>query len=404
MVIRTWKFKIKNGNLAKDIFFKWFNDYKYAYNKAMFLSENNFAKESEFSKIALNPVWRVEERNYYQNEYYSKLDLRNLITPVEVNAHIPWFLETPKDIRADGVFEFVANKEAAQTNCRNGNIKYFEMKYMSKKSKKNRYCFGLPGSSIKALDTKYRKRIKIFSSYTNDFTFYLSKPLPRQVIDENGKLKSSHKIYWNGEHFYLLLSIDREVIQIPKRKKTVALDPGVRKMVTTWDLNNTSYFFGTGKSKQIKFLLKKRDFAQSIGNKRNYIKIENRIKNLMSELHHKTSTFLCKRYRNIISPKLNVKSLIEKVPSKEYRKSMLRMKLCEFNNLLKTKAEIYNSRVYSEEDGVHERYSSRMCSRCRHINPKSSDEWKICQNCGFQQDRDVNGAKNIYFMNVHLVE
>ena len=80
-----------------------------------------------------------------------------------------------------------------------------------------------------ALDTKYRKRIKIFSSYTNDFTFYLSKPLPRQVIDENGKLKSSHKIYWNGEHFYLLLSIDREVIQIPKRKKTVALDQELEK-------------------------------------------------------------------------------------------------------------------------------------------------------------------------------
>lgn len=404
MVIRTWKIKLKNGNLAKDIFKKWFNDYKYAYNKAKFLSDNNYAQESEFSKVTLNPNWEIEERNQYQNEYYSDFDLRNLITPVKVNSHIPWFLETPQKIRAEGVFEFVSNREAAITNCRNRNIKYFDMKFLTKKTKKHRYCFGLPGSSITAMDTKYRKKIKIYSTYTNNYTFYLSKPLPRQAINEDGSLKSSHKIYWNGENFYLLLALDREVIQLPKRKKTVALDPGVRKMVTTWDNTNTSYFFGTGKSKQIKSLLKKRDFYQSIKNQKNYIKIENRIKNLMDELHHKMGTFLCKRYRNIISPKLDVKQLIDKVPSREYRKSLLRMKISEFNALLKTKAELYNCKVYTEKEGVHERYSSRLCSRCRFVNPKSSNEWKVCNNCGYEQDRDVNGAKNIYFMNIHLVD
>ena len=33
----------------------------------------------------------------------------------------------------------------------------------------------------------------------------------------------------------------------------------------------------------------------------------------------------------------------------------------------------------------------------------SSDELKICENCSIQIDRDVNGAKNIYFFNRHLV-
>lgn len=401
MVIRTWKIKLKNGHLAKDVFKKWFNDYKYAYNKTKFLSDNNYARESPFSKATLNPNWEVEERNYYQNDYYSDYDLRKIIIPKERNSHIPWFLETPEKIRVDGVFEFVKNKEAALTNKRNNNIKRFDMKFMTKKSKKHRYCFGLPGSCITALD---RKKIKIYPHFTNNFVFFLSKPLPQQAIEEDGTLKSSHKIYWNGENFYLLLALNREPIQVPKRKKTVALDPGVRKMATTWDNTNTSYFFGTGKSKQIQSLLRKRDFYQSIGDMTNYIRIENRVKNLMNELHHKTGTFLCKRYRNIISPKLDVNQLVKKVDSKSYRKSLLRMKLCEFNKLLKNKAELYNCKVYSEEDGVTEAYSSRLCSRCRFINPKSSDEWKICRNCGFQQDRDVNGAKNIYFMNIHLVE
>ena len=280
------------------------------------------------------------------------------------------------------------------------------MNYLTKKSKKNRYCFGLPGTAFKVQDMKIRKNIKIYTTYTNNFNFHLSEALPREVINEKGELESSHKIYFNGEHFYLLLVIDREVVHLDKqrRKKTVALDPGIRKMITSWDNDRNSYFFGTGKSKQIKSLLKKRDFYQSIGNKKNYIKIENRIKNLMNDLHHKTSTFLCKRYRNIISPKLDVKNLVEKVPSREYRKSLLRMKLGEFNVLLKDKAELYNSKVYSEEEGVHERYSSRMCSRCKYINPKSSSEWKVCKNCSLEVDRDVNGARNIYFMNIHLVE
>ena len=124
----------------------------------------------------------------------------------------------------------------------------------------------------------------------------------------------------------------------------------------------------------------------------------------MNELHHKTGTFLCKRYCNIILPELDVRSLVKKIKSKVYRKSILRMKLCEFNNLLKTKGELYNTNIISNKDGVHERYSSRMCSRCKFINPKSSSEVKICNNCNFRVDRDINGAKNIYYMNKHLIE
>ena len=100
MPTRTWKIKLKNGTLAKETFDKWFYDYKYAYNKT----------------------------NWLKNEltsYYSEWDLRNIITPKEVNSHIPWFLETPKDIRVDAVFENCKNWDAAFTNLKNKNIKHF---------------------------------------------------------------------------------------------------------------------------------------------------------------------------------------------------------------------------------------------------------------------------------------
>lgn len=413
MVIRTWKIKLKNGRLAKDVFRSWFNDHKYSYNKAVWLQNSTiestrmeYVNQDIFDTPYSNDESPVEYRNV-SSCYYSAYDTRNLIVPSEVNQHAPWLLETPKDIRAEAVFECRKNLDACITNKKNGNISNFTMGYMKKKQKVHNYCFNVPGSAIKVFKTskKYddRKRVTIYSSYTNNFKFHLSKAIPSYMINDNGTLKSSHQIKFNGINYYLHLTVDREYIPIINRKKTVSTDPGIRKMITTWDPSDTTYKFGSNKFKQVKDLLKKRDRYQSLGNKMGYIQIEQRIKNLMSELHHQTGTYLCKRYRNIILPELNVKELVKKVESREYRKALLRMKLCEFNNLLKAKGELYNTRIISNSDGVNEAYSSRMCSRCKHINPRCSNEVKRCQNCHLVIDRDINGAKNIYYFNKHLV-
>jgi len=374
-ILRTWKIKLKNTDLLKPIFQKWFYDYKYAYNKAKWLIDTT-------------------------TSHYSDIDLRNLIIPKEVNSHIPWFLETPKDIRAEAVFEIVKNYKTAFTNLKNKNIKFFEMGFMKKRLKKTRYCFGLPGTAIKVIDSKC---IQIYPSYTNNFCIKTSKKIPDYCI-KNKHLLKEHKIYFNGESFYLLLTIERNQIIIKNRSKLTAIDPGVRKLVTTWapetERNKSSYSFGSRKSIQIRDLLRKRDMYQSCKDFKNYNKVEIRIKNLTDELHHRTSTFLCKNYSSIILPELDVRSLIKKTQSKQYRKTMLRMRIKGFNNLLKTKAEIYNTKIIC--NSVTEAYSSRLCSSCRVINKKCSNSIKNCSNCGLCIDRDINGAKNIYYMNKHL--
>lgn len=270
------------------------------------------------------------------------------------------------------------------------------MRYLKKKSKT--FCLIIPGSAIKV--SKCRKSIQIYNSFTNSYWFKLSKLIPKQCIDKNHYLLKEHKLYFNGENYYLCLALERNIIEIPKRKKLTAIDPGVRKLVTTWEPTNKSYKFGENKSLQIKLLLRKRDMYQSKKDFKNYNKIEIRIKNLVSELHHETSTFLCKRYTNIILPELDVRQLVKKVKSKEYRKAILRMSICKFNELLKTKGEIYNTNIITEN--VSEAYTSRMCSFCLFINKKCSNELKKCSNCLKKIDRDVNSAKNIEgsFINV----
>lgn len=391
-LIRTWKYKIKNGHFYSDLFKKWNDAFRYAYNKSNWLLKNSTC-------------------------FYSDIDLRNIIIPNHVNSHIPWFLETPKDIRADGVFENSKNWKSAITNVKNGNQKFFNITYLTKKKAKNSFCFGIPGSAIKV--SHDRKKIMLYNDFTNPQSkdsmisnnwLILNKEIPRHCITENNHLLKEHKIFYNGENYYFCLVLEREEIILNQRKKVVAIDQGVRKIATAWSPNN-QYMFGNNKYKQIKDLLKKRDMYQSINSKKNYIKIENRIKNLTNELHHKTTTFLCKRYRNIISPELKVKELIKEKNVKhmnekqknEFRKSMLRMNLSKFNELLKTKGNLYNTKIYSNEDGVTEAYSSRLCSSCKYINKKCSLETKKCDNCKKVIDRDINGAKNIYHMNIHLV-
>lgn len=372
MPIRTWKFKIKNAKLAKDVFQKWANDHRYAYNKSNWLKNTS-------------------------TEFLSDFDTRNLITPKEVNSHIPWFLNTPKEIRANAVFENCKNFQSAFTNLKNNNIKFFNMKYLKKKSKT--WCISIPGCAIKV--SMSGKSIQIYTQKTNGFWFKLSKKIPSSCFTNDYHLKSEHKLYFNGDNYYLCVCLNRDIINIKNRKKLASIDPGVRKLVCTWDISNNSYQFGSNKSIQIKDLLKKRDLYQRHKDIYNYNKIEIRIKNLISELHHKTSNFLCKRYNNIILPTLNVRDLVKKVKSKEYRKAILRMSICKFNECLKTKGEIYNTNIITKD--VHERYSSRMCSRCMNINSKCSLEIKTCNKCNLTIDRDINGAKNIYFMNKHLV-
>ena len=91
-------------SIQKKTFQKWNNHVRYSYNKAINFINNDISTYK-------NKDFEINPENFYSSDEikkinsfnpYSKLDLRNLITPAEVNSHIPWILETPKAV---GVFE-----------------------------------------------------------------------------------------------------------------------------------------------------------------------------------------------------------------------------------------------------------------------------------------------------------
>ena len=98
-LLRMKKIKIKINSIQKKTFNIWNNHSRLSYNKAInLINESNNNNISEFNlnyfKIKY-PNSKVEKVS--SNNKYSKLDLRDLITPELVNSKIPWILQTPKE-------------------------------------------------------------------------------------------------------------------------------------------------------------------------------------------------------------------------------------------------------------------------------------------------------------------
>ena len=114
----------------------WNYHHRYTYNKTISLLNEGTER----------PLYKgVKPEN--SNTYYSKLELRNLIVPESCCSRIKWILETPKAIRESAVFESYKNLQSAISNLKNGHIKYFNLRYKSKKLLK--WTIVIPKESIK---------------------------------------------------------------------------------------------------------------------------------------------------------------------------------------------------------------------------------------------------------------
>ena len=137
------KIKLKLNSIQKKTFQMWNDHHRYSYNKAINLINN------EDNERILYKDTKPENSNTYYNDF----ELRNLITLEKVCSRTPWLLQTPKHIRDSAVFEANKNLKSAITNLKNGNVKYFNLKFKSKKNKS--WAFEIPHTSINI----YKKEI-----------------------------------------------------------------------------------------------------------------------------------------------------------------------------------------------------------------------------------------------------
>lgn len=182
----------------------------------------------------------------------------------------------------------------------------------------------------------------------------------------------------------------------------VALDPGVRAFQTFYSETSAGHFgkADIGRISRLCYYLDDLISRTSKikGNKKHRMKLaQNRIrlkiKNLIKEIHHKTSLFLVKNFDVILLPTFEVRSMVLKLKRKLRSKSvrqMLTWSHYKFKCFIKNKALEYGKTVID----VCEAFTSQTESWSGKIrNIKGS---KVIGRGKITLDRDLNGARNIF--------
>ena len=119
-----------------------------------------------------------------------------------------------------------------------------------------------------------------------------------------------------------------------------------------------------------------------------------KIKDLISDIHHKLAFFLVTNFDKILIPSFETSTMVTKLRSKTAR-SMLTWAHYRFKTFLKFKAREYSAEVVE----VNESYTSKTCSYCGQMQNIGSKKILKCS-CGANVDRDYNGARGIYLKNI----
>jgi transposase len=370
ILLRTKKIRLKLTSIQKKQLENWRHSCRYSYNKG---------------------IWLINDTD----SSYSNHDLRNLITPAEVNSRTEWLLNTPKAIREASVFEANKNKKACFTNYANGNIKHFKLRFISKKKE---------SWTIGGFDDVKKISNNIISLYPR-YNFGHA-----QTIEQMPDKYKTCSIHFDGNYYYILVPVETEFKKFLNKNPIASLDPGVRTFNTLYDpIEEKCYKIGEGASN---FIYKELLLLDKLISERSFIKNANahksisckiskkriRIQNLQHEMHSKVSNWLCKKFNTIVIPKFGSKSMISKSLKKVRcisTKTVRNMSLLahgKFLEMLKAKAQEFKSELIIVDEIDTTKTCSKCLYKCNTIGAK--EEWK-CFKCKHFHDRDCNAAKNI---------
>lgn len=380
-ILRIRKIKLKLNSIQKKTLQMWADHHRYSYNKAINIINGDKSEMVIYN--GTNPE--------SANTFYGRLELRDQITPAATCSRIPWILKTPKHIRESGVFEAHKNFKSALSNLKNGHIKYFNLRFKSKKHKS--WSFEVPKESIKTYD----KQIGLYEKETTNARIKTTEKIP--IIEHNCN------VIYDGLNHYICIPVKVERKENTTNGMYASLDPGVRKFQTVYSPDQSEFLMiGNGSAKEMYKHLLKLDKLLSKKNCKNRLKAEKlrmKISNLQDELHYKTTKYLCNNYKCIYIPKLTNENDIIKVRNRKINtktvRNMVVLGHCKFVERLKTKAEEFtNVKVHV----ISEEFTSQRCLNCRELTKmKKGEEIHKCNFCKMEIDRDVLGSTNILLKN-----
>lgn len=332
-----------------------------------------------------------------ENVPRKKKDLRARVLNVEaiVAMDKPWLRETPFDVRDAAMDDLLkAYKSGFARKMNDG--KLFSLRYRSRK-----HSFQ---ESIVIHHKHFKRKTGAYSFIKN---IRSAEPLPEE-LGYDSRLVLERRT----NAFYLCVPMPLEVRsenQAPATKRVVALDPGVRTFMTSYDPSGESIEFAKGDIGHIYRLCHRLDDLQRRWDDKDSVRhhkrwrmrkagarIRRRIRHLVDDLHCKLAKFLCERYHVVLLPKFETQGMIRRgqrrIKSKTAR-AMATWSHYRFRTRLENKAREY---PWCRVVIVSEAYTSKTCGRCGRIHDKlgGSKVFK-CPSCGLECDRDKHAARNI---------
>lgn len=276
-------------------------------------------------------------------------------------------------------------------------------------------CDAVKNAKLKFKQTGKIQKVKFRSRKNANFNLYI----PKQSLTEAGfyhtltgvinlrerigEVKYDCRVIMENGRYFVIKPEDRAVKRPDnQRLPVVALDPGVRTFQTMYS-NELVAKVGNSDFSRIYRLCYLLDSLYSKRKKESTNKynvklkrIRCKIKDLISEIHHKLALFLVKTYEVVLIPSFETSNMVTKLNSKVSR-AMLGWSHYRFNQFLKNKAAEYSCNIIE----VNESYTSKTCTNCGKQHNIGSKKIMKCS-CGTEIDRDINGARNVFLKNISL--
>ena len=214
--------------------------------------------------------------------------------------------------------------------------------------------------------------------------------------------------------YYLCIPRVADTFVNDSQDRICALDPGIRKFLTGYDLNGNTFKLSENheyiyrRQRQIDRLKSRLRNFKGKRNARYRLKknldcLNIKLSNIVKDCHHKISKWLVTNYDQVLLPTFETSKMMcknNRVINRTTTRNMSIMSHYQFKNTLLDKASRFGTKVHI----CTEEFTSKTCTSCGFINKKLGGARIFnCFKCKFVVDRDINGARNILIKNHHLV-
>jgi len=353
-----------------------------------------------------------ETKNPWWNKYY----VRNFLTPNTSSFVVdnPYLKDIPKATREGALDDAFTAFKANMTNLKSKTISKFKLGFRTKKNASRAgWCFNIAPNAIRN-STIFPRSFKTFGKLE------VPKSQRKWLLDKYSHTTKLQKDKYGDYYLIVIHDMNGTNAMDVSRSETqgariLSIDPGVRTRHTVY--SNTGYAVEIGKGDITRLCRLSNHIDRSFAGRfnksnnskqrrryhRKERKLRKRANNLTHEITNKTVHFLLQNADVVIIPPFEVQSMVKRKTRslrKNTCKQMLSWSHYAFRKRLEVKARALGKRVLVSP----EHYTSKTCGNCGHLNTclGSKKEFK-CPSCGYEADRDINGARNILLRTIRVL-